>query len=193
LKEIVVGIDEAGRGPLAGRVYAGAVILDEAKYIDNLTDSKKLSHKERICLYDEIRNKAVSFGVGFASVEEIDRINILQATFLAMRRALDSLNSGYDYVLVDGNVFPFKNLRGEAIVKGDGKVREIMAASIAAKVERDLYMMEMSKLYPQYEFDKHKGYPTKRHVELLLKYGASPIHRKTFGIVKETLQAVRYL
>jgi RNase HII (EC 3.1.26.4) len=181
MQKIIVGIDEAGRGPLAGRVYAAAVILNPEKNIENLNDSKKLDHNTRLKLFDQIIKNCISYGIAFAEPEEIDRLNILQATFLAMERALIKINCKFDYVLVDGNIFPFKNrYYGEAIIKGDTKIKEIMAASILAKVERDLYMIEMSKLFPQYNFEKHKGYPTKEHFELIKKFGISPIHRKTF-------------
>ena len=176
---IIVGVDEAGRGPLVGRVYAGAVILDDNKKIVGLNDSKKIPHLKREALYDEIKEKA-TFGIGYATNEEIDKINILNATFLAMRRAIDAIKIKFDYVYVDGNIYPFKDLKGEAIIKGDSKIESIMAASILAKVERDRYMMEMDKLYPEYQFSKHKGYPTKLHIELINKYGFSPIHRKSF-------------
>jgi len=180
---VIVGVDEAGRGPLAGNVYAAAVILDNHKKIIGLNDSKKLSHKKRESLYDEIKEKAV-FGIAFATNEEIDKINILNATFLAMQRAIDQIKIKFDYVYVDGNIYPFKNLKGEAVIKGDSKIEEIMAASILAKVERDRYMVDMDNLYPEYQFFKHKGYPTKLHVELIDKYGLSPIHRKSFKYKK---------
>lgn len=179
--KIVVGIDEAGRGPLAGRVYAACVILNKDKEIIGLNDSKKLDHNTRLILYEEILKKSICCGIAYADPEEIDRLNILQATFLAMERALLKLNYNFDYVLIDGNIFPFKNkYKGEAIVKGDTKIPEIMAASILAKVERDLYMLEMDRQFPEYNFRKHKGYPTKEHIELIKKFGVSPIHRKTF-------------
>ncbi len=179
--KIIVGIDEAGRGPLAGRVYAAAVILNPEKKIENLNDSKKLNHSTRLKLFDEIIKNSLSYGIAFASPEEIEEINILQATFLAMRRALSQITIKFDYILIDGNIFPFKNeYPGEAIIKGDTKIPEIMAASILAKVSRDLYMIEMSKQFPQYNFEKNKGYPTKEHLELIKKFGYSPIHRKNF-------------
>ena len=183
----LAGVDEAGRGPLAGRVYAAAVILgEEGLHIDGLNDSKKLSEKKRLALYPIIKEKALAYCVAYADENEIDRLNILQATFLAMRRAVAGLNVKYDYIKVDGNKYPF-DTPGEAVVKGDSKVKEIMAASILAKVERDLYMLEMDKIYPEYKFAEHKGYPTVLHVEMLRKYGICPIHRKTFGIVKDFL------
>jgi len=178
---VIVGVDEAGRGPLAGSVYAAAVILDNSKKIEGLNDSKKLSPKKRDALYSEIKEKAI-FGIAFATNEEIDKINILNATFLAMKRAIEQIKIKFDYVYVDGNIYPFKDFKGEALVKGDSKIEEIMAASILAKVERDNYMLNMDKLYPEYQFFKHKGYPTKLHKELINKYGLSPIHRKSFKI-----------
>ncbi len=188
MEKIIVGVDEAGRGPLAGRVYAAAVILGESGMtIEGLNDSKQLSAKKRDILYEEIINKAAAFGIGYADEKEIDKINILQATFLAMRRAVEQLNLHYDYIMVDGNKYPFDS-PGEAVVKGDSKIKEIMAASILAKVSRDHYMLEMAQLYPQYEFEKHKGYGSARHIELLQKFGPSPIHRLTFGKVKELVK-----
>ncbi|HPO50773.1 MAG TPA: ribonuclease HII [Spirochaetota bacterium] len=185
-EKIFAGIDEAGRGPLAGRVYAACVILDKNKKIQGLRDSKKLSESKRNILYQEIKEKSLSYGIAYAEPQEIDEINILRATFLAMKRAVEKINVEFDYIFVDGNIFPFKNqYEGEAVVKGDDKIEEIMAASILAKVERDAYMLEMNVLYPEYSFDKHKGYPTKLHSELIKKFGVTPIHRKTFCKVKE--------
>ena len=185
---VIVGVDEAGRGPLAGRVYAAAVILGEGGLsINGLNDSKQLSAAKRDKLFDEIVGKAAAFGIGYADEKEIDEINILQATFLAMRRAVEQIAMHYDYIKVDGNKYPFDS-PGEAVVKGDAKVKEIMAASILAKVSRDRYMLDMAKLYPQYEFEKHKGYGSARHIELLQKYGPSPIHRLTFGKVRELVK-----
>lgn len=178
---IVCGIDEAGRGPLAGPVYAAAVILEKGDIIEGVNDSKKLSEKKRELLFDEIKTRAVSWSVGTASEKEIDEINILQATFLAMKRAVDALEIKPDLALVDGNREP--NLGAapvETIVKGDGKSMSIAAASIIAKVSRDRYMLEMAEKYPQYQFEKHKGYGTKLHYEMIEKYGVSDIHRKTF-------------
>ena len=185
-KEIIVGIDEAGRGPLAGRVYASAVILDPNNTILGLNDSKKLNKKQREKLYNEIINQSIAYGITYATQEEIDEINILQATFLAMRRALKKIDCDYNFILVDGNHFPFSSqYNGQAIIKGDTKIPEIMAASILAKVTRDNYMEEMHKRYPQYQFATHKGYPTFLHRELIKKHGPSPIHRKSFKGVKE--------
>ncbi len=176
----VCGIDEAGRGPLAGPVYAAAVWLPEGLVIDGLNDSKKLSEKKREALFDVICENAVAYGIGFADEKEIDEINILQATYLAMRRAYENMQKCCDYVLVDGNRMPEMPVPGETIVKGDAKSPSIAAASILAKVSRDRLMLEYAKEYPEYHFEKHKGYGTKVHTEALLKYGQCPIHRKSF-------------
>lgn len=185
---IIAGVDEAGRGPLAGPVYAAAVILNGAQ-IEGLNDSKKLSQHKRELLFDEIITKAAGYAITWASPEEIDKFNILQATFLAMQRAVEQLKIKPNFIQVDGNKYP-PNLKipGEAIVKGDGKVPEIMAASILAKVSRDHYMEQMAEQYPQYNFAKHKGYPTAEHRNAIKQFGISPIHRKTFGGVKEFLK-----
>ncbi len=186
MNRIILGVDEAGRGPLAGRVYAACVILDSNKKIYGLDDSKKLSPAKREILFDEITSLSIAYGIGYATHEEIDAINILNATFLAMKRAVSSVNEKFDYILVDGNRFPFGNdYSGEAIIGGDGKIEEIMAASIVAKVTRDRYMTEMDKIYPAYRFITHKGYPTRLHKDLIRMHGPSPIHRKTFSGVKE--------
>jgi ribonuclease HII len=186
MEKILVGLDEAGRGPLAGSVYAAAVILNPAKKIKGLKDSKKLTEEQRNYLYHEIKEKADAYGISYTTHEEIDKINILQASFLAMRRSLDQIKCVYNYIMVDGNIYPFFDVCcGEAIVRGDDKIEEIMAASILAKVERDLYMYKMSIEYPQYRFDKHKGYATKLHLELIKEHGPCPIHRKTFQGVSE--------
>ena len=174
------GVDEAGRGPLAGDVYAAAVILDPQNPIEGLNDSKKLSAKKREALYDEIREKAVAFCVATASVEEIDRLNILQATFLAMRRAVEGLSTPPSFALIDGDKNPRVSVPSRCLVKGDATSASIAAASILAKVERDRYMEELDRKYPQYLFAKHKGYGTKLHYEMLDAYGASPVHRLTF-------------
>ena len=176
----VCGIDEAGRGPLAGPVYAAAVLLPEGLVIEGLNDSKKLSEKKREALFDVICENALAWGVGFADEKEIDEINILQATYLAMRRAYENMQQKCDYVLVDGNRMPPMPVPGETIVKGDAKSPSIAAASILAKVSRDRVMLEYAKQYPEYQFEKHKGYGTKVHTEALLQHGPSPIHRKTF-------------
>ena len=176
----VCGIDEAGRGPLAAPVYAAAVILPEHVDLPGLNDSKKLSAKKREALYDAICEQAVAWCVASASEKEIDTINILQATFLAMRRACEGLSVAASYAFIDGNRMPPLAIPGETIVKGDSLSASIAAASILAKVSRDRYMEKMDALYPQYQFAKHKGYGTKLHVELLKQYGPSPIHRKSF-------------
>ena len=176
----VCGIDEAGRGPLAGPVYAAAVWLPEGLVLDGLNDSKKLSEKKREALFPVILENAVSYGIGFATEQEIDEINILQATFLAMRRAFDAMQQRCDYALIDGNRMPPLPVPGETIVKGDAKSPSVAAASILAKVSRDRVMLEYAKQYPEYQFEKHKGYGTNVHVEALHTYGPSPIHRKTF-------------
>lgn len=177
---VFCGIDEAGRGPLAGDVYAAAVMLPEGIVIDGLNDSKKLSGKKRELLYGMIIEKAEAYGIGTASVEEIDSINILQATFLAMKRAVNGLGDREFTVLVDGNAVPPLCCKVQTLVKGDGISASIAAASIIAKVERDRYMKRLSEEYPQYMFEKHKGYGTKLHYELINKYGVSPVHRKSF-------------
>ncbi|MCR4595004.1 MAG: ribonuclease HII [Clostridiales bacterium] len=177
----ICGIDEAGRGPLAGPVYAATVILPLGLEIPGLNDSKKLSEKKREELFDVITENAVSWAVGTADEKEIDEINILNATFLAMKRAVEGLSVKADYALVDGNRYPhIGNIKEETVIKGDGKVMSIAAASIIAKVSRDRYMLEMANEYPQYQFEKHKGYGTKLHYEMIEKYGISPIHRKSF-------------
>ena len=176
----ICGIDEAGRGPLAGDVYAAAVILRPGTVIEGLNDSKKLSEKKREQLYDEIIAKAEAYCVATASVAEIDRVNILQATFLAMKRAYDGLGLTADAVLVDGNRKPFGGDEVTTVVKGDGTSASIAAASILAKVSRDRYMKKLAEEYPQYQFEKHKGYGTKLHYEMLEKHGISEVHRRTF-------------
>lgn len=186
---VILGIDEAGRGPLAGRVYAAGVILDSRAPLDELNDSKKLSEAKREKLYSLIKERAAAYAIAYATEEEIDKINILEATFLAMRRVADQLKSSFNYIQIDGNIFPFKNeYAGEAIVKGDSLVKEIMAASILAKVERDRYMKDMDRLYPGYGLSGHKGYPTKAHKEAICRLGPSPIHRKSFRGVKEHIE-----
>lgn len=177
---IICGVDEAGRGPLAGDVYAAAVILDNDIYIEGLNDSKKLSEKKRELLYDEIILKAKAYCVATASVAEIEEFNILQATFMAMRRAVEGLGITPDMALIDGNREPGLNCPMQTIVKGDGLSASIAAASILAKVSRDRYMAEIAEKYPQYCFEKHKGYGTKLHNEMILKYGPSTVHRMSF-------------
>jgi len=176
----ICGIDEAGRGPLAGPVFAAAVILPPGAEIEGLNDSKKLSAKKREALFDVITETAVGYGIGFADEKEIDAVNILQATFLAMARAAAALPVGADYALVDGNRMPPLPVPGETIIKGDGLSASIAAASILAKVSRDRVMEEIDRLYPEYQFAKHKGYGTALHRELLLRYGPSPVHRQSF-------------
>ena len=178
--EIVCGIDEAGRGPLAGPVCAAAVVLPRDLEIEGLNDSKKLSDKRRRVLFDEITAQAVTYGIAFATEQEIDEINILQATFLAMRRALAQLSIQPSIALIDGNRETDFGLPVRTIVKGDSLSANIAAASILAKVTRDDFMLEQAKLYPEYGFDIHKGYGTKVHYEALRKYGPCPIHRRTF-------------
>lgn len=176
----VCGIDEAGRGPLCGPVYAAAVILpDHTPLADRLNDSKKISEKKREELFAEITETAL-VGVGFATPEEIDELNILNATFLAMRRAVENLPTAPAFALVDGNRIKGLPCEAACIVKGDAKCPSIAAASIVAKVSRDRVMAELSKQYPKYMLEKHKGYPTKEHFELLRKYGVTPIYRKSF-------------
>ena len=178
-KNYICGVDEAGRGPLAGPVCAAAVILNEE--IEGLNDSKKLSEKKREALFDEIKEKSVSFSIAFASVEEIEEYNILNATYLAMNRAIEGLNVKADFALIDGNRIPAGiSVPCETVVKGDAKSCSIAAASILAKVTRDRLMLEEDKKYPQYNFKKHKGYGTKEHTDAILKYGLSPIHRPSF-------------
>lgn len=178
--EVICGVDEAGRGPLAGPVYAAAVILPKGHIVEGVNDSKKISEKKRELLFDKIISECVSYSVGIATEKEIDEINILQATFLAMRRAVDGLAIKPDIVFIDGNRKPGLDIEEQVIVKGDAKSANIAAASIIAKVSRDRYMLQMAEKYPQYQFEKHKGYGTKLHYEMIEKYGISPIHRKTF-------------
>ncbi len=178
--KVVCGIDEAGRGPLAGPVYAAAVILKKGQTIKGVNDSKKLSEKKREALYNKIIDECLAYAIGVADEEEIDEINILQATFLAMKRAVDGLSIKPDCALVDGNQIPPLDCSVSTIIKGDSKSESIAAASILAKVERDRYMLKMAQKYPQYCFEKHKGYGTKLHYEMIEKYGICNIHRKSF-------------
>ena len=184
---IVCGVDEAGRGPLAGAVYAAAVILNPARPILGLADSKKLSEKKRNCLAIEIKRHALAWAVASSSVEEIDQINILHASLLAMKRAIEALKIIPELVLVDGNKCPKISLPCEAIVKGDSKVQAISAASILAKTARDANCLELHQIYPQYNFAQHKGYPTAEHMEMLIKHGISPIHRRTYAPVRKLI------
>lgn len=176
----VCGVDEAGRGPLAGPVFAAAVILPENCEIEGLNDSKKLSEKKREALFDVIKEKAISWSVASVDEKVIDEINILQATYLAMKNAVEGLDIPADYALIDGNRMPPIEINGETVVKGDAKSMSIAAASILAKVSRDRFMLELDKEYPQYQFAKHKGYGTKLHYEMLTEHGVSPCHRMSF-------------
>ncbi len=185
---LIAGVDEAGRGPLAGPVVAAAVILDDLKPIVGLADSKKLTALKRERLYDEIRAKALCCSIAEATVEEIDELNILQATLLAMRRAVEGLRLKPTKVLVDGNRLPVLDVLAEAIVKGDSKVQAISAASILAKVHRDRWCKELHAQYPQYGFDAHKGYGTAAHLQALKEHGATPWHRTSFSPVAEVLK-----
>lgn len=186
---LVAGVDEAGRGPLAGPVMAAAVILDDQNPIAGLADSKQLSALARERLYDEIRAKALCFAIAQASVDEVDQLNILQATLLAMRRAVLDLRLPPKLVLVDGNRLPVLPMRCEAIVKGDSLIAAISAASILAKVTRDRWCDEVEKSYPVYGFAQHKGYGTAQHLAALQQHGACPLHRKSFAPVREVLAA----
>ena len=177
---VICGVDEAGRGPLAGPVYAAAVILPPNLEIPGLTDSKKLSDKKRRELFPVIQEQAVAYGIGSASEQEIDEINILQATFLAMRRALAQLTVTPDLVLIDGNRETDFGLPVKTVVKGDSLSANIAAASVLAKVSRDDWMLEMAKQYPQFGFEIHKGYPTREHYDALRAHGPCPIHRMSF-------------
>lgn len=183
----IAGVDEVGRGPLVGAVVTAAVILDPNQPIEGLADSKKLSEKRRIALAEEIKAKALSWSLGRAEPEEIDRLNILHATMLAMQRAVAGLAITPDFVLVDGNRIPQLPMPAQAVVKGDSLVAEISAASILAKVARDLEMEELDKQYPAYGFAQHKGYPTKLHFEKLAELGVTPFHRKSFAPVAKIL------
>jgi len=184
---LVCGIDEAGRGPLAGTVVAAAVILDPQRPIPGLNDSKKLSEKKREALAVLIRERAVSWAVASASVEEIDRLNILHATMLAMQRAVAGLAVRPTGAMVDGNRCPKLDIPCEAVVKGDGKIASIAAASILAKTVRDAEMLALHVQYPMYGFDRHMGYPTAAHFQALEEHGASPVHRRSFGPVAKQL------
>lgn len=184
---LICGVDEAGRGPLAGPVSAAAVILDPDNPIPGLNDSKKLSEKQREQLAPLIRERALAWAVAYASVEEIDQLNILQATLLAMKRAVLALNIQPELVLVDGLFCPDTGIPSEAIVKGDSKVAAISAASILAKTDRDALMLQLHEQYPAYGLAGHKGYPTAAHIAALREHGVTPIHRKSFKPVRELL------
>ena len=185
---LIAGVDEVGRGPLAGPVVAAAVILDPENPIEGLADSKKLTEKRREALVVEIKEKALAWSIARAEVEEIDRINILQASLLAMKRAVETLSHSPELALIDGNHCPDLDCRMEAIIKGDSKEPAISAASILAKVARDTEMAEMEQVYPGYGFAKHKGYPTKQHREAILKLGITPIHRRSYAPVQKMLE-----
>ncbi len=185
---LVAGVDEAGRGPLAGPVVAAAVILDDLQPIKGLADSKVLTARRREALFDEIRARALCCCIAEASAAEIDQLNILQATMLAMRRAVEGLRLKPSKVLVDGNRIPVLKVPAEAIVKGDAKVKAISAASILAKVHRDRLCEALHEAHPQYGFDGHKGYPTPEHLAALRAHGACPAHRRSFAPVREVLE-----
>lgn len=198
--QLICGVDEAGRGPLAGAVYAAAVILDPAKPIQGLADSKKLSEKKRDALALEIKTHALAWSIAHSTVEEIDEINILQASLLAMKRAVEAVQASLSaanqsnlllnlLVQVDGNKCPKISLPCEAIVKGDSKVHAISAASILAKTARDAALYELDQQYPMYGFAQHKGYPTAAHIALLQQHGISPVHRRSYAPVRALIQA----
>ena len=176
----ICGVDEAGRGPLAGPVCAAAVILPEGKIIEGVNDSKKLSEKKREALFEVIKAEAASYSIAFATVEEIEEMNILNATMLAMRRAVEGLSLPADYAMIDGNRLPDLSIDSEYIIKGDAKSLSIACASILAKVSRDRLLYQYAAEYPQYQFDKHKGYGTKAHVAALKAFGPCPYHRLSF-------------
>lgn len=184
---LVAGIDEVGRGPLVGDVVTAAVILDPNNPIEGLTDSKKLSEKKRLALYPEIKEKALAWAVGRCSPEEIDQFNILQATMVAMQRAIEGLSIQPDLALIDGNRVPTLSMDAIAVVKGDLRVQEISAASIIAKVVRDQEMEDLDKLHPEFGFAQHKGYPTKAHFAAIEQHGVIDQHRKSFKPVKRAL------
>ncbi|EIX1532206.1 ribonuclease HII [Cronobacter sakazakii] len=184
---LVAGVDEVGRGPLVGAVVTAAVILDPLKPIVGLADSKKLSEKRRLALFDEIKEKAIAWSLGRAEPHEIDELNILHATMLAMQRAVAGLAVTPEYVLVDGNRCPALPMPSMAVVKGDSRVAEISAASILAKVTRDAEMAELDLTFPQYGFAQHKGYPTAFHLERLAEHGATAHHRRSFAPVRRAL------
>lgn len=186
--ELICGVDEAGRGPLAGAVYAAAVILDPNKPIAGLRDSKKLTEAKRNALAEEIKANARAWSIAFCTENEIDALNILQASMLAMRRAVEALSPAPTLALIDGNRCPVMPVRSEAIVKGDDKVPAISAASILAKTARDASLMLLHAQFPHYAFDQHKGYPTPLHLERLRLHGVSPVHRRSYAPVRELLE-----
>lgn len=185
---LIAGVDEVGRGPLAGPVVTAAVILDPNRPIEGLADSKAMSEKKREKLFDEIKEKALAWAIGRCEVEEIDELNILQATMVAMQRAVAGLSPQPEHALIDGNRCPKLPCTAEAVVKGDSKVASISAASILAKVTRDREMAELDKKYPGYGLAGHKGYPTKAHIEALQTLGVTPIHRRSFGPVRRIIE-----
>ncbi|MDR6582224.1 ribonuclease HII [Herbaspirillum sp. BH-1] len=185
--EIICGVDEAGRGPLAGPVFAAAVILDPARPVKGLRDSKKLSEAARDGLALEIKECALAWSIASCTEQEIDELNILQASMLAMRRAVEALSTLPTLALIDGNRCPVMSIRSEAIIKGDDKVPSISAASILAKTARDAALMVLHDAYPHYGFDRHKGYPTSLHLEMLRLHGVSPVHRRSYAPVKALL------
>ena len=185
---LVAGVDEVGRGPLAGPVVTAAVILDPAKPIEGLADSKAMSEKKRERLFDEIQEKALAWALGRCEVEEIDELNILQATMTAMQRAVAALEPQPQHALIDGNRCPQLPCSADAVIKGDSKVAAISAASILAKVTRDREMVELDEQYPGYGLAGHKGYPTKVHIEALRTLGITPIHRRSFGPVRRIIE-----
>ena len=176
----ICGVDEAGRGPVAGPVCAAAVILPKGKIIEGVNDSKKLTEKKREALYDVIKQEAVSYSIAYATVQEIEEINILNATMLAMKRAIEGLDVKADYAMIDGNRMPDLTIDSECVIKGDARSMSIACASILAKVTRDRLLYQYAQEYPQYHFEKHKGYGTKLHKEALLEYGPCPYHRPSF-------------
>lgn len=185
--EVICGVDEAGRGPLAGAVFAAAVILDPTRPIEGLRDSKKLNESRRNALAAQIKSQALAWSIAQCSESEIDEINILQASMLAMRRAVESLTVVPTLALIDGNRCPVMAIRSEAIIKGDDKVPAISAASILAKTARDASLLVLHEKYPHYAFDQHKGYPTALHLERLRQHGVSPVHRKSYAPVRNLL------
>ena len=189
---LIAGVDEVGRGPLVGDVVAAAVILPQSHGLEGLTDSKKLTERKRDALVPQIKQVALAWALGSASPSEIDQLNILHATMLAMTRAVESLTLQPDFVKVDGNRCPPWHYQSEAIVKGDGSVAEISAASVLAKVYRDQQMRELDAKYPQYGFASHKGYPTKLHMSMLQQHGVLPEHRRSFKPVREALNNIDF-
>jgi ribonuclease HII len=188
-ESLICGVDEAGRGPLAGPVYAAAVVLDTTRPITGLADSKTLAQKRRVALAESIRTRSLAWAVAFATVEEIDKLNILRASLLAMRRAVEQLSLTPTEVLVDGMHCPEIDLRVRAVVGGDATIAAISAASILAKTGRDAEMLRLHDRFPQYGFDRHKGYPTPEHLDALKRYGVCEIHRRTFAPVRQILTA----